>query len=61
MRYLMALWPYIQQRRWIIGLGMIVAALSAGFSAIPPFLLGRAVDDLQAGGVQLDQLARYGG
>lgn len=61
MRYLRALWPYIQQRRWIIGLGVIVAALSAGFSAIPPFLLGRAVDELQAGGVQLDRMLWYGG
>jgi ATP-binding cassette subfamily B protein len=60
MRHLSALWPYIRQRRLIIGIGMLIAALSAGFSTIPPYLLGRAVDDLQAGGVQLGTLMRYG-
>jgi ATP-binding cassette subfamily B protein len=60
MRQLLALWPYIRQRRFIIGIGMLVAALSAGFSTIPPYLLGRAVDDLNMGGVQLGALMRYG-
>ena len=60
MRHLLALWPYIRQRRSIIALGMVIAALSAGFSTIPPYLLGRAVDDLRAAGVQLDRLMWYG-
>ena len=60
LRNLLALWPYIKQRRGTIALGMLVAALSAGFSTIPPTLLGRAVDDIQQSGVQLDRLMWYG-
>jgi ATP-binding cassette subfamily B multidrug efflux pump len=60
MRQLLPLWKYIRRHRLMIGIGMLVAALSAGFSAVPPYLLGRAVDDLQQGGVQLDRLMQYG-
>lgn len=60
MRNLQPLWPYLRQRRGVIALGMLVAALSAGFSTVPPTLLGRAVDDIQRSGVQLSRLMWYG-
>lgn len=59
MRNLWPLLPYLRRHRLAIGLGMIVAACSAGFSTIPPFLLGQAVNDLQASGVAVDLLLRY--
>jgi ATP-binding cassette, subfamily B, multidrug efflux pump len=59
MRNLLPLVPYLQRYRRMIGLGLLVAVLSAAFSTIPPYLLGRAVGDLQRGGVQVDLLVRY--
>lgn len=59
MRNLLALVPYLRRYRWRIVIGMIVAMISAGFSTIPPYLLGIAVDDLRLGGVRTDLLLRY--
>ncbi len=61
MRNLRPLWPYLQRYRLMISLGLLVAAFSAGFSTIPPYLLGRAVGDLQRGGIQIDVIMRYAG
>jgi ATP-binding cassette subfamily B protein len=61
MRHLVPLLPYLRRHRWSILLGMVVAAMSAGFSTIPPYLLGQAVNDLQAAGVQVNLLVRYVG
>ncbi|WP_026370956.1 ABC transporter ATP-binding protein [Kallotenue papyrolyticum] len=59
MHNLRPLWPYVWRYRWLLGCGLVVAALSAIFSAIPPFLLGRAVGDLQRGGIELGLIGRY--
>lgn len=61
MHNLLFLLPYLRQHRRIVGLGVLVAALSAGFSAVPPYVLGRAVGDVQRGGVQVNLLAWYAG
>jgi ATP-binding cassette, subfamily B, multidrug efflux pump len=61
MRNLWPLWPYLRRYRLMIGWGLLVAALSAGFSTIPPYLLGRAVGDLQRGGMEIDIIVRYAG
>lgn len=59
MRHLLSLLPYMRRHRGMILTGVIVAALSAGFSTIPPYLLGQAVNDLQASGVTVAVLVRY--
>lgn len=59
MHHLLSLLPYMRRHRGMILIGMIVAALSAGFSAIPPYLLGQAVDELQGRGVVVAVLVRY--
>jgi ATP-binding cassette subfamily B multidrug efflux pump len=60
MHHLLPLLPYLRRYRRVIALGMFVAAASVGFSTVPPYLLGQAVDDLRAGTVALDTLLRYG-
>jgi ATP-binding cassette, subfamily B, multidrug efflux pump len=59
MRNLLPLLPYLRRYRQLIAVGLFVAAISAGFSTIPPYLLGRAVDGLGSGSLQLDVLLRY--
>lgn len=59
MRHLLSLLPYMRRHRGMILTGVIVAALSAGFSTIPPYLLGQAVNELQASGVTVAVLVRY--
>ncbi len=59
MQHLLALMPYLRRHRLLIGLGVFVAALSAAFSTVPPYLLGQAVEDLRAGGVSVGLLGRY--
>lgn len=61
MRNLAPLWPYVRRYRWLIWWGLVVSAFSAGFSTVPPYLLGRAVGDLQRGGIQIGVLLRYSG
>ncbi len=61
MRNLLPLMPYLRRHRLLIGIGVLVAALSAGFSTIPPYLLGQAVEELNAGGVTTSLLLRYSG
>jgi len=52
------LWPYLAGRpHWLIGC-LVFAALGAGASAYSPFLLGRAIDELQRD-VRLDRLLLY--
>ncbi|HEX6288177.1 MAG TPA: ABC transporter ATP-binding protein [Herpetosiphonaceae bacterium] len=60
MHNLLPLLPYLRRYRLMIGVGLFVAAVSAGFSTIPPYLLGRAVDELRLGSVQLETLGWYG-
>ena len=60
MHNLWPLLPYLRRYRLMIALGMFVATASVGFSAIPPYLLGRAVDDLRVGAVEPGTLLRYG-
>lgn len=59
MHNLRPLWPYVWRYRRLLSGGLVVAALSAIFSAIPPYLLGRAVGDLQRGGIDLGLVGRY--
>ena len=52
------LWPYLRgRRRWLIGC-LVYAFLGAGASALSPFVLGQAVDELQRG-VRLPVLLLY--
>ncbi len=57
---LLPLLPYLRRYRLMIALGLFVAAVSVGFSTLPPYLLGQAVDDLRSGSVELETLLRYG-
>ncbi|MBV9791437.1 MAG: ABC transporter ATP-binding protein [Chloroflexi bacterium] len=59
MRNLSLLLPYLRRYRGLIALGMFIAAVSTGFSTIPPYLLGMAVDQLRGGGFQVSLLLRY--
>ncbi len=61
MRNLQSLMPYLRRHRLIIGIGVLVAGLSAGLSAVPPYLLGEAVEELSRGGVTIQLLGWYGG
>lgn len=60
MHYLLALAAYLRRHRTRVALGMLAAAISVGFSAIPPTIVGRATDELRGGSVVLDVLLRYG-
>lgn len=59
MRNLSLLLPYLRRYRGLIALGLLIAAVSTGFSTIPPYLLGRAVDELRTGGFQASRLLQY--
>jgi ATP-binding cassette, subfamily B, multidrug efflux pump len=52
--------PYLRRMRRRIALGLLVAATGAGLSTITPYLLRRAVDDLNTRGVELGRLAGLG-
>ena len=54
------LWPYLEgRRRWFV-LCIVYAVIGAGASAFSPFVLGKAVDELQRG-VRLPTLLLYAG
>ena len=59
MRHLLPLLPYLRRHRLAIGIGVLVAALSAGASIVPPYLLGEAVDDFRQADFQSSTLLRY--
>lgn len=59
MQNLVYVLPYLRRHRGMVALGVLVAALSAAFSTVPPFVLGRAVGDMQRGGVQASLLGWY--
>jgi len=60
MHNLLTLGAYLRRHSARIMLGMLAAAISVGFSAIPPTIIGRATDELRGGSVVLDTLLRYG-
>lgn len=59
MRNLLLLRPYLRRYRGLIALGLFIAAISTGFSTIPPYLLGQAVDELRTDGFESSLLLRY--
>src|SRR5919205_529477 len=52
--------PYLRRHRGTLSLGFLIAALSSGASTISPYLLRRAVDDLNSRGVDLSRLGFLG-
>lgn len=52
------LWPYLRGRRWWLFGCLLFALVGASASALSPFLLGQAVDELQRG-VRLPVLLLY--
>ncbi|HZB95647.1 MAG TPA: ABC transporter ATP-binding protein [Herpetosiphonaceae bacterium] len=52
--------PYLRRHRGTLILGFLIAALSSGASTISPYLLRRAVDDLNSRGVDLGRLGLLG-
>jgi ATP-binding cassette, subfamily B, multidrug efflux pump len=61
MSHLRHLLPYMARYRPTILFGLLCAALGAAVSALGPYILRLAVDELNAGGVLLTSLLRYGG
>jgi ATP-binding cassette, subfamily B, multidrug efflux pump len=61
MAHLRHLWPYMARYRSSILFGLLCAALGAAISALGPYVLRLAVDELSGGGVLLTSLLRYGG
>ncbi|HEY0604442.1 MAG TPA: ABC transporter ATP-binding protein [Herpetosiphonaceae bacterium] len=59
MHNLLLLRPYLRRYRGLIALGLFIAAASTGFSTIPPYLLGQAVDELRVGGFEASVLLWY--
>jgi ATP-binding cassette subfamily B multidrug efflux pump len=53
--------PYIARYRVMLIAGLICAAIGAGVSALGPYLLRLAVDELSAGGIQTRRLLTFGG
>ena len=55
------LWPYLLRHRKILIVGFIVAAVGSGVSTLPPYILRRAVDDLDTTGVNVSRLIQFCG
>ncbi len=53
--------PYLARYRWTLLAGFVCAVIAAGISALGPYILRVAVDDLNGGGVVVASLLRYGG
>ncbi len=53
--------PYLARYRWTLLAGFICAVIAAGVSAVGPYILRIAVDELNTGGVVVASLLRYGG
>ncbi len=61
MHNLRHLLPYMAHYRLMLFFGVICAAIGAGVSAIGPYLLRLAIDDLNAGQIIVNTLLMYGG
>lgn len=61
MKNLRHLWPYMVRYRWLLLAGSLCAGIGAGVSALGPYILRLAVDDLQAGQFAQGLLLRYSG
>jgi ATP-binding cassette subfamily B protein len=59
MAHLRHLLPFLARYRWTLFAGLGCALIASSASALSPYILRLAVDDL-SGGVLLDNLARYG-
>lgn len=55
------LWPYVAHYRWTLLVGLICAACGAAVSALGPYVLRLAVDDIQGGNLSGRLLLTYGG
>jgi ATP-binding cassette subfamily B multidrug efflux pump len=53
--------PFLAPYRWSLFAGFVCAAIAAGVSALGPYILRIAVDELNSGGVVIGTLLRYGG
>ncbi len=60
MNNLRPLWPYLRRHSRTLLLGFIVTAIGAGASTVSPYILRRAVDDLNSRGVDLNRLLLFG-
>ncbi len=52
--------PYLRRHRKMLMVGFLIAAIGSAISTIPPYLLRRAIDDINARGVELGQLVYFG-
>jgi ATP-binding cassette, subfamily B, multidrug efflux pump len=52
--------PFLARYRWTLLAGLGCALIASSVSALGPYILRLAVDDLGSGGVVLDSLLRYG-
>ncbi|MFV9503765.1 MAG: ABC transporter ATP-binding protein [Oscillochloridaceae bacterium umkhey_bin13] len=57
MRYL---FPYLRRYRWSLLAGLLCAMIGASVSALGPYILRLAIDDLAGGGIVLEALGRFG-
>ncbi len=61
MSHLRHLLPSLARYRVMLIIGLLCAAVGASVSAIGPYLLRLAVDEISIGGVQMPRLLRFGG
>jgi ATP-binding cassette, subfamily B, multidrug efflux pump len=61
MTHLRHLLPYMARYRLSLLAGLLCAGLGAAISAVGPYILRLAVDELHAGSIFLDSMLRYGG
>ncbi len=52
--------PYLRRHRKMLMVGFLIAAIGSAISTIPPYLLRRAIDDINTRGVELGQLVYFG-
>ncbi len=55
------LWPYMGRYRLMLLGGLFCALLGASVSALGPYVLRLAIDEIQSGGIVLDVLLHYAG